>query len=443
MAAGLLGASLACDVVAAAESGARIVLLKGKAYRRLGQRSVLLREGDRVDAGSWIVTAQNGFLKVLLPDHSILSLGPNSEVQMGTGAKPETMSGIVNDEPPSVTLAQGRLRASVPPSKPVAGATGGSPAGTAVNKIKFVVRTRSAVMGVRGTEFQAIYHPANEITSVLTFEGSVAMAQSGRDLGGDGVVLITEGRFSSVTPELSVPSLPQKISPVQFDALRKEGGAPPRGESRVSGGGIASSAPALPPGLDPKLAANENASIDRRFAEAAEREMPRAIAAGMPPPEGISDEKTGAFAPAAGGFLDLKTGIYVAPPPGSRFDPNAGVFIPPQSYGTIDSRSGEYVPPTGFKLDPRRGFVPQSDPEAKGNHPKPMIAPMKASFRPENGKRGEGSEGDRPREEFSFFTPPLFPVDDPFCPECSGRELPLQPPPTAVTQIRFQIGVGP
>ena len=40
-----------------------------------------------------------------------------------------------------------------------------------------IVKTRSAVMGVRGTKFQATYNPANKNTSLITVEGKVAMVK--------------------------------------------------------------------------------------------------------------------------------------------------------------------------------------------------------------------------------------------------------------------------
>ena len=112
-------------------------------------------------------------------------------------------------------------------------------------------------------------------------------------------------------------------------------------------------------GLSSKLAANEGAALESQVAgvvgAAAVNEINTAEAAAAPP-EGFYNASTGQFAPPAGGFVDVATGLYVAPPPGSTYDATAGVYVPPASFGGFDAASGEYVAPAGVELNADGSF---------------------------------------------------------------------------------------
>ena len=61
-----------------------------------------------------------------------------------------------------ITLLKGKIRSKVKKTK-------------AHSKNKFFVKTQNAALGVRGTDFQTIYNPENNVTNLLTFKGKVAM----------------------------------------------------------------------------------------------------------------------------------------------------------------------------------------------------------------------------------------------------------------------------
>jgi hypothetical protein len=95
-----------------------------------------LKPGDVVKEGDVINTSSNGKVKLLLEDHTILDLGPSALFKV---QKFQVNHG--GDRQVDMQMAYGSVRASV--SKPVNTAAGG----------KFQIRTRTATMGVRGTEF--------------------------------------------------------------------------------------------------------------------------------------------------------------------------------------------------------------------------------------------------------------------------------------------------
>jgi hypothetical protein len=108
---------------------------------------------------SSILTTAKSFVQVRYLDGSTLNLGPKSKIVL-VELKKKTGVGVIS-------LLKGKIRASI--AKRSAQNRNG--------KNKFFVKTRSAALGVRGTVFQTTFNPQNDVTSLLTFEGKVAIAK--------------------------------------------------------------------------------------------------------------------------------------------------------------------------------------------------------------------------------------------------------------------------
>lgn len=320
------------------------ILVKGRVGVHNGTHNVYLKEGDKVEEGARITTGPGSAAKILLLDRTELKLGADSSL---------AVQSLRSSEAGVVTLAKGNVRTQVV-KDPLAKAGGSPPA-------KFFIRTKTATMGVRGTELDTIYNPINNVTSVVTYEGSVAMISASPGSGGApsslelqnqfasaNPVVITPGNFSTVTSQSAPPTSPTKISPAQFASLKA---ADPLQTTKAAGDGGAQKSffSPIPPGVDAQAFAAGPASGESK------------------PPE------TADGAPRAGGFVDLKTGLYVAPPPGSSYDANTGVFVPPPSLGTFNPADGQFTPPAGTVLSPNGTFVPVGSPGANG--PPPSIFP--------------------------------------------------------------------
>jgi hypothetical protein len=383
----LLTLVLLIPVNSGASSGGsvgRVVLVKGMVKQIKGAQQKILREGDLVDDG-WVVKSEaKAAAKIVLTDQSILTIGPSSSLNLD-----EIKNAIV----PNIELSEGEVRTKVMKNI-LAGAIASHP-------IKFIIRTKSAAMGVRGTDFDVIYNPANQVTSLITFEGAVAMVKADptsgasvaktanliQQLASDRAVVVTEGKFSSSNPALPQVTLPVKISPAQFESLKR---SDPTSSNGSAGGAVSgkSYVSPVPPGVDPKAFSSTAASLDKQVASSLgvsvdtlkNQVNPTDSAVGgaqgttqvngftvtpSAPPEGLYNAKTGSYAPPAGGFIDLKSGLYIPPPPGSAFDANTGVFVPPAAMGKFDSGSGSYVPPQNFQLDAKQGLVAVNSPTSE------------------------------------------------------------------------------
>lgn len=292
------------------------------------------------NAGEEIKTGESSFVKLLFKDNSQVNLAPNSNLIIKQySAEKSSVLGLI----------RGQIRSNVV-RDPVIDKN---------KKTKLFIKTATAAIGVRGTDFQVVYNPENEKTLLVTFSGEVNMANVlqadiGEELSdsrleelisSDEAISVTRGYFSEAGPDRNRASEPVRISPSQLKSLEKnpeynEEGSTPQASKSFN-------AP-IPPGVDPKLFANTRPASDSDLDSSDN------------PPEGFFDPKTGKYAPPAGGFIDGKTGTYIAPPPGSTYDPVAKVFIAPQNFGTFNTSTGEYVFPAGFKLNSKGEFVVDS-----------------------------------------------------------------------------------
>lgn len=109
-----------------AENLVTIVSVNGIAYS--GDRR--LQPGDRLPEGSQIRTESAAGVKILLPDRSIMDVGPLSKITIEKATKADEISSL---------LELGTVRSSVQKKT--------TPKG------KFTIRTKASVLAVRGTEF--------------------------------------------------------------------------------------------------------------------------------------------------------------------------------------------------------------------------------------------------------------------------------------------------
>ncbi|HAZ13345.1 MAG: hypothetical protein A2X86_15020 [Bdellovibrionales bacterium GWA2_49_15] len=310
-----------------------------------------VQAADSFVADTSLVTYENSFVQVRMSDRSLVSLGPKSMMVLKEISKA--------DAPGVITLLKGKLRSQVE--------------GDASKRTKLLIRTQTAAMGVRGTDFQTIYNPENKNTALVTFEGKVAMAQVDeaqvraaqlekvrkieidevtaqgttvkqtdesigetkglvKVLESDKVVEVKGGQFSGTVQALDRASEPVKISPVQLNALYNNA------EMKEKSKGTVNASEASVQNLD-----------DLRLSVKQEAQK---VAA-----EGVVDIKKDLYAPKSGGMVDLESGLYVPPPKDSEFNDKFGVFVP-KNVGAIDTETGQYKAPAGVRLDAIKGFVP-------------------------------------------------------------------------------------
>ncbi len=436
----------------AAPEGATVILLRGTAKTQDGKTLALK---DIVKPGTTVKTEAKSFVKLLFADQSQMNVGPDTTLKIEP-TKP--------GDPGIVNLVGGQIRAKV--TKDLLKGN--------QDKDKLLIKTKTAAMGIRGTDFNVSFNLLNQVTALITFEGSVAMVKADPNeppfvalaRAGDALQMVGAGQFSGAQPDRDQATIPVKISPAQLESLKANENFAGLGEkSQDKPNAMASP---VPPGVDPKsFSSGSEKGLQSSLGALAGSDGPGPVAGGAqegPPPEGFFNKQTGEYAPRAGGFIDLATGIYLPPPPGSSFDPNTGVFVPPKAAGEFNPATGMYVPPAGVELDPVKGFVadsPSGGPAGSGTaetsaivaalnfSTDPALAGQTATFTPLFAPTGGDSmlpppppppPGSLPPPPPGGFLPPPpeGPVDDPTCTTCLQDNINQTP---TNTNVQFNITV--
>lgn len=329
-----------------ANSG-KVIFLRGTVGSKIPKGpSKKLSLGDIVVKNTYIFTKKKSVVRIKFDDGSVISIGPKSKMVISFN-KP--------GKPTFVELIKGTIRGTVKKhAKPKDGF-----------EHKMYIKTRSASIGVRGTDFVLNYNDKNHITSNITLRGNVEIYkktdeeifesireeydEKGRkvsfgqshhldntadELKHHNVMSIGKGNFSGAFPSYDKPIAPVKISPQQVDALiknknllKERKGKVLKGKSKIAFNG----------------SRNDILVPQPRKSKSLEKEKYNSI--------------TNSDGVRPGGHVDLNTGIYIAPPSNAKFDTNKGVYEMPDGLGGIDSETGHYVPPEGVKLHALNGFV--------------------------------------------------------------------------------------
>ncbi len=336
---------------------ATVKLLRGKVYLEKNGKKTLLKKGDKISENSHIISEAKSFARVVLPDNSTMNVGPKSSV---------TIESFRTKEDPSlIKLAQGMVRASIPEESK--------------KNLKMVIKTKSAVMGIRGTKVVLTHNNESNSTAGITIDGVAELAakekpllvkESGQIV--DSVSFIASapgdensGRISKTRNENNLSqnrkNVPAgtvvtvsangkirdavKISPIQFEALQRNTTFQQPKATHAS-----KTAKIIPRGLSVKKASGKAESLDSTLGVSADN--------------GPGNKKLGApkfemkkGAPLPGGYVDLNTGLYIPPAKGSTYNAELGVFVPNEAMGKVDPDTGAFLPPEGADFTINGEFV--------------------------------------------------------------------------------------
>jgi hypothetical protein len=311
----------------------QVVKLKGSTSFIKNKQSIPLIKNNIYQGPGEVETGKKSYVILKIEGRDRIIVGPESNFNLFK---------LNKKSPVLLSLLKGKIRAKVKKGRS--------------GKHKMFLKTRSASLGIRGTDFVLIYNPKNNITSNITLSGQVDFYKKSddqiinslkEDLDSDNranhkaseyrfilddlaknSVRVKEGTFSGAFPTYDNALSATKLSPDQLKALK--------GSSFTS---------------NSKRKIIHKSYNNKKF-KLTNKNL-------IPEPKGPSNQDKQPLSKGVrpGGVLDLETGIYVMPPEGSRFNERLGVYELPKDYGGVDSVSGGYIPPENIELDPYLGFV--------------------------------------------------------------------------------------
>lgn len=150
--------------------------------------------GSKVIEGDTIITGADARAKVVMADRNVINVNPDTQVVIAKYEN-DAASGKKNVE---MNLLQGKVRNNVEQTYDG-------------EKNKFLIKTPTAVAGVRGTQFLAGFNPQTQMTSIVTFKGSVTLAS----VGPNGTIIgkpvtVNKGQMTSSSAN-SAPEAPKSV----------------------------------------------------------------------------------------------------------------------------------------------------------------------------------------------------------------------------------------
>ncbi len=298
----------------------------------LGKTSKL-KIDDWVEAGAVVKTAEKSFVKLVFIDKSQMNVGPNSEMKI------EKFSG---EDAGVIDLVKGKIRSQV---------TKDYLQIKDKDKSKLFIKTPTAVMGIRGTDFMISTNGSN--TAAILFEGSVVFNRIGNhDLSStrsleqlvDRGVRLYPGDFSVVIPEIHQPTVPSRLNIQQLNNLEKnenfESDRTPSNTTSTDSKSI------VPAGLNGHIVSNNSDVLKNEITQVAATEIVKVAADSANPDGFIKGEEV---KPANGSFLHVESGVIIPPGPGSILDSNTNTYIPASEGGKVAS-DGSYIPPKNIEI---------------------------------------------------------------------------------------------
>lgn len=332
--------TLAVTPALAQKKVAIVKLIRGDAELLTLGKTSKLKVDEWVEEGSVVKTSDKSFVKLVFIDKSQMNIGPHSEMKIENFSGKD--SGVID-------LVKGKIRSQV---------TKDYLQMEDKNKSKLFIKTKNAVMGVRGTDFMISSNGHN--SAVVLFEGEVVFNKldnqkisNSRSLENivDRGVRMFPGEFSVVEVN-RIPTVPSLLNIQQREHMEKNDSFDSdRGPGNE--GKDVSSKSVVPEGLSGDLVVNNSDTIKKEVVNTVGAADPgtsgskKDFERNSKNPEGFVKGET--IKPANGSFLHVDSGVIIPPAPDSVLDKNSNTYMAGSGNGTI-AANGDYVPPKNLEI---------------------------------------------------------------------------------------------
>lgn len=295
-----------------------------------------LKKGMWLKEGTIIKTSSKSFVRLSFIDKSSMNIGPKSELKIEKFSKSE--AGVIN-------VLTGKIRSQVTKDY----------LQMDKDRSKLFVKSRNAVMGVRGTDFLFSANKNTGATTTILFEGSIVFnkikkGDNIRDL--ESIVskgrMIKPGEVSVAMRSRNKPTVPAKMSSKQFKKLNKNSTFKVSDIKNVKQGKSI-----VPPGLSGSVVVGDNNNLKdeiKKIVKVRINDNKNKVEADQ-----VGNENSKGFIkgddvrPADGIMVHVDTGTIIPPGIDSKFDKNTGEWVSSTNGGS--NAAGEYAPPQGYKIN--------------------------------------------------------------------------------------------
>jgi hypothetical protein len=157
-----------------------------------------VKVGDKVVPGDLVETTIDSRAKIVMSDRNVINVSPETKLKI------EKYENNGEDKNVEMNLLEGKVRNNV--EQKYDG-----------EKNKFIVKTPTAVAGVRGTQFFTSFDPGTKLTSVVTLRGAVSLAPLNMNLANAKPVVIKMGESTTLAPGAN----PETPKPMPKEDLKK------------------------------------------------------------------------------------------------------------------------------------------------------------------------------------------------------------------------------
>lgn len=182
--------------------GGKFLVVKGEVkVQKADNQTIPAKIGSQVQVGETVITGNDSRAKIVMPDRNVISISPSTTMKIEkytTGA----------DKNVELTLSEGKVRSDVKNNYDG-------------EKTQYLIKTPTAVAGVRGTQFITSFDSKTNVTEVITFKGTVAL--SSVTGSAPATVLVNKGQSSTVKKD-SAPEPPKAVPTDRLKSMDKESG---------------------------------------------------------------------------------------------------------------------------------------------------------------------------------------------------------------------------
>jgi hypothetical protein len=339
----------------------QITRLRGTVWVKRKENSPKVKavKNQWIHENSLVTSESRSFIQITLLDKSKLNVGPNSSLKVTSIEKDVGESSLIQ-------VIEGKIRSKV--SEDLLQNDGDH---------KLFIKTPTAAMGVRGTEFIVNYNKKNSVTALVTLEGSVSMAKIDRkttpnvflsrkidysDINNllndqDKAVVVNKGQFSGTSKKESLATLPIKVNPQQIEKLETSS-LTGKLEKKIPINPKKSFRSIIPPGTTAQgFSTSISSNSQESLSVTKDIDINKRV-----------DPRTGKIQQLPGGIIDIEgTGLYISPPPNSPYDDKTQTFTLPSNMGAINSETGNYEPPKDFVLQDDGQFIKDENSSRRSN----------------------------------------------------------------------------